>query len=419
MNHLPIDPGADRSRRAWLPCPNCNHGHDCPHCQNNHNCQTHWQYLLNNTGTRVSLQCPTCAHLWKVDTAQMRRRERDVVTTIPLGCHAHHIVVSPDGNHVYATAAKSVNVIDRAHRVVASIPVDVDPKRTTVSPDGSRVYVTGDDGSISIINAVDYTVTTVSGDASAAEVVSPADNCVYLAHNQGRNCWVSAMSKEGTTAAVVAVDSYASALTLSPDGGRLYVASSKPRSNRQRGHGSISVIDTATFTLIDVIAMQFSPDRIIASPDGSEVYASHYNNNAISAIELATHSHTLIGLDDAPLDVAVSPGGDQLFVTNLHSLALIDTATKVVESVPAGDLPRHLHISGDGTQAYVTDFRHNCVWVLDTLNKTIITTVGLGRNPEALALSANEEFLYVADYLTPTLTVFSLASSKRRPNRAG
>jgi DNA-binding beta-propeller fold protein YncE len=63
--------------------------------------------------------------------------------------------------------------------------------------------------------------------------------------------------------------------------------------------------------------------------------------------------------------------------------------------------------------------RLNIVLVLDTVNKTIITTVDLGRNPEALALSANEEFLYVADYLTPTLTVLSLASSKRRPNRAG
>jgi len=53
------------------------------------------------------------------------------------------------------------------------------------------------------------------------------------------------------------------------------------------------------------------------------------------------------------------------------------------------------------------------------VNKTIMTTVDLGRNPEALALSADEEFLYVADYLDPTLTVISLASSERSPNRAG
>lgn len=66
VNHLPIDPDA-HSRRAWLPWPNCNHGHGCPQCQNNHNCQIHWQYLLKTAGTRVSLQCPICAHLWTVD----------------------------------------------------------------------------------------------------------------------------------------------------------------------------------------------------------------------------------------------------------------------------------------------------------------------------------------------------------------
>jgi len=234
-----------------------------------------------------------------------------------------------------------------------------------VSADGSRVYVTGYDGSMSIINAVDHTVRTVGGQASTAEAISPHDNYVYLVHNQGRNCWVSVISDDGTTATVVPVHSYASALTLSPDGGRLYVASSKPRSTYQHGHGSISVIDTATFTLIEVIAMQFSPDTIIVSPDGSAVYATHYNENAISAIALASRCHTPIRLDDAPLEVAVSPDGDQLYVTNLHSVALIDTATNVAESLPIGDLPRQLHVSSDGKQAYITDFGHHCVRVWD------------------------------------------------------
>ena len=56
---------------------------------------------------------------------------------------------------------------------------------------------------------------------------------------------------------------------------------------------------------------------------------------------------------------------------------------------------------------------------MDPVNKTIITMVDLGRDPETLALSADEEFLYVADYLAPTLTVISLASFERSPNRAG
>ena len=66
-----------------------------------------------------------------------------------------------------------------------------------------------------------------------------------------------------------------------------------------------------------------------------------------------------------------------------------------------------------------SDFDHHCLWVLDPVSKTIMTTVDLGRNPEALALSADEEFLYVADYLEPPLTVVSLASSERSPKRTG
>ena len=43
--------------------------------------------------------------------------------------------------------------------------------------------------------------------------------------------------------------------------------------------------------LMDVIAMQFSPDTIVVSPDGSRVYATHYHKNAVSAIELV-HTRT-------------------------------------------------------------------------------------------------------------------------------
>ncbi len=88
-------------------------------------------------------------------------------------------------------------------------------------------------------------------------------------------------------------------------------------------------------------------------------------------------------------------------MTNLHSLALIDTATNVAESLPIGDLPRQLHITGDGKRAYLTDFGHQAVWVLDPVNKAIITTIELGTIPEALALSAEEDFLYRRRLFSP------------------
>jgi hypothetical protein len=71
---LPIDPHADKCRRAWLACPNCDHGASCADCAGGRNCGTHWQYLLSNQGTLVHLQCPTCAHLWSTQTRRKPRR---------------------------------------------------------------------------------------------------------------------------------------------------------------------------------------------------------------------------------------------------------------------------------------------------------------------------------------------------------
>jgi hypothetical protein len=73
---LPIDPDADKSRRAWLACPSCDHGAACGECGSGRNCQTHWQYLLSNTAAVVHLQCPTCTHLWSYDTRAKRPHHR-------------------------------------------------------------------------------------------------------------------------------------------------------------------------------------------------------------------------------------------------------------------------------------------------------------------------------------------------------
>jgi hypothetical protein len=76
MSAVPLDPSADRARRAWLPCPHCDHGTACTECAAGRNCDTHWQYLLGNTGAVLHLQCPTCAHLWDLDTRPGARGEQ-------------------------------------------------------------------------------------------------------------------------------------------------------------------------------------------------------------------------------------------------------------------------------------------------------------------------------------------------------
>ncbi|WP_406864339.1 hypothetical protein ABZO31_29415 [Streptomyces sp. HUAS MG47] len=71
---LPIDPHADRARRAWVACPGCDDARGCGPCEERRNCSEHWRYLIANKGPEVHLQCPNCTHTWTLDTARDRRR---------------------------------------------------------------------------------------------------------------------------------------------------------------------------------------------------------------------------------------------------------------------------------------------------------------------------------------------------------
>jgi hypothetical protein len=76
---LPIDPQADASRRAWLPCPDCDHGAGCDDCRDDRNCGVHWQFLISNNASVVHLQCPSCAQLWSVDTRARCNPQRHAI----------------------------------------------------------------------------------------------------------------------------------------------------------------------------------------------------------------------------------------------------------------------------------------------------------------------------------------------------
>ena len=143
--------------------------------------------------------------------------------------HAGEIAISPDGNQIYVIVADSVKVVSRLHHIVGTYRIGPHPKSILVSDDGSRVYVTGYDGSTSVISTADDTVKTFVLERSIAEVVSPDGDTSTspIAGSLGDTggSWISVVSDEGATVAVVPVDRHATDIGLSPDGHRLYVAS--------------------------------------------------------------------------------------------------------------------------------------------------------------------------------------------------
>jgi len=75
---------------------------------------------------------------------------------------------------------------------------------------------------------------------------------------------------------------------------------------------TVSVIDTATNTVIATIPVGFEPVGVAVTPDGSKVYITNNNSSTVSVIDTVTNTVTAtipVGL--FPFGVAVTPDGSR------------------------------------------------------------------------------------------------------------
>lgn len=359
-----------------------------------------------------------------VTIADEEPSRRSVAKTVELGVRVSDIVGMPATDHVYVAVTDRVIVISSLHNIIANISVPRDPKRLILGADGEFLYVVHYNGVLSIIDTTDHTSMIVDANSpSVAEVVSPDGRRVYLAHratsSERDSSWISVLDADGTMVARVPVENHATGMDLSPDGSRLYVATEWCNSYTQYYSGFVTVLDTSTLNVIDTIAVPPSPSTVTVGPDGSSIFVTHHDTNAITTIDLARRNVSSISMQDSPLAAAVTADGTQMYVTGLRSLTVIDiTGELTAETIPVGELPRRLHFSEDGKRAYIPDFGNHAVAVLDTITHELITTVDIGGNPEAVALSSDGEHLHVADYWDGRLTTVSLASVIRGAEEA-
>ena len=79
----------------------------------------------------------------------------------------------------------------------------------------------------------------------------------------------------------------------------------------------MSVIDTATNTVIATIPVGDTPCGVAVSPDGTRAYVTNLVDDTVSVIDTATNTVTAtIPVGDGPDGVAVSPDGTRVYVTN-------------------------------------------------------------------------------------------------------
>lgn len=119
------------------------------------------------------------------------------------------------------------------------------------------------------------------------------------------------------------------------------------------------------------------PYGVAVTPDGSKVYVTNLNDNAVSVIDTAMNKViTTISVGPNPLAVAVTPDGSKVYVTNNNadSVSVIDTATNTVigSPIPVGFGPIGVAAAPDGSKVYVTSLS-GTVSVIDTVSNTVTT----------------------------------------------
>jgi YVTN family beta-propeller protein len=230
----------------------------------------------------------------------------------------------------------------------------------------------------------------------------------------------------------------------------------------------VSVIDTRTDTVVDTIPVGDNPIGVVGSPDGAKVYVVNNNDATMSVID--TKSNTVVatieGLGNGALQVAITPDGTRLYVTNFgehadvgipgttvsvidteinaviatipglgpnptglavtpdgkrvyvsNELALtvsvIDTATNTIigPPIPVGIVPASVTITPDGRRAYVTNLVVGTVSVIDTETNTVIATIKVGEQPLGSAVTPDGRRLYVVNKFSASVSVIDTSTN--------
>ena len=220
-----------------------------------------------------------------------------------------------------------------------------------------------------------------------------------------------------TVVATVGVGSSPVWVAVTPDGTHAYVVN--------QGSKSVSVIDTATNTVEPtVITVGLAPGALAIAPDGKHAYVTSTLLNTVSVIDLATNTveSAVIAVGSFPAAVAVTPDGKHVYVINSNSnnVSVIDTASNmVVATIPlpvtsaTGDIPNAVAVSPDGTHVYVAAVGFNgIVSVIDTATNTVEPTVIIvGNAPSGVAVTPDGKQTYVTNDNDNTVTVIDTTTN--------
>ncbi len=240
-----------------------------------------------------------------------------------------------------------------------------------------------------------------SSPMSVGVAQSASSEATYAYITNGGSNTVSVIdTATNTVIATVNVGDRPQGVAVSPDGTVVYVTNYG---------GTVSVIDTATNTVTSTVSVGTNPNGIAVTADGEKVYVTNYGGNTVSVIDTASNTvAATVTVGNNPFGIAIS--GSEAYVTNDRdrTISIIDTGTDAVKATVnlINEFPGGIAVKG--SEVYVTSGGTNNVSVIDTNTNVVTATVPVGTNPHGVAIAGTR--LYVANLGSNTVSVIDTAS---------
>src|SRR3989442_1348611 len=179
--------------------------------------------------------------------------------------------------------------------------------------------------------------------------------------------------------------------------------------------GTVSVIATATNTIVTTVTVGILPVGAAATPNGAYVYVTNLGSNAVSVIATATNTVVAtVPVGIFPFGGAVTPKGAFVYVTSLGTgtVSVIAPATNTVgPTVPVGTSPAGVAVTPNGAAVYVANRDSNTVSVIATATNTVGATVPVGKGPAGVAVMPDGTHVYVGNVVDNTVSVIDTVTN--------
>jgi YVTN family beta-propeller protein len=174
---------------------------------------------------------------------------------------------------------------------------------------------------------------------------------------------------------------------------------------------SLSIINLQTDLMGSEICLPYQASQLVINPFNKKAYISHYDDNAISVVDLATKSIVRTIYVRKPYALGVHPEGHTVYAcTDMHMGVAIDTHDDCIAShFEIGSEPYSMAINPNGHEAYVANFADNTISVINLSRHERQATIPAGQGPNSTAVTPDGKMGYVANSIDGTITPIDLA----------